>query len=417
MTLLHSSITHLDLGKPEHVNSGSSALSLMVDIVRPHLPHIESLSLPSMMIRQTNDRDHALIQLAAFAHLRVMRLQNVEKYPLWTTATVTMIASFPKLRELEANFGFPADVRSSLHEKKIPMGFFELRKLTLVATPPDIAAFLDATDPPCLDSLTMVVSERRTAPVGRVYLSTEDLERFYPLIPRCIRRIELFLTQFHSPYARHPSLDLSASRLLHPVLRDLDTLREISVSVEHAAAGITDEDMRELCATWPNLTHFEFVRWHGSLSSASYYTTLPRFSTMLDFIRAHPHLVHLALPTLCVAGIPDVGTTVTAFPHVRHLRIGRLVRGTPLVPLAIALDSAFPNLDLGSVAATQVGSLSCSEEDEEDDGYSQQSDRDDDTVTVECELILRAALLALQTSRRSQPRVCKMTDGRTPALS
>ncbi|KAI9061432.1 hypothetical protein FKP32DRAFT_1576004 [Trametes sanguinea] len=399
MALLHQGITYLDVKASDTSSRTFDLISLFADIIRPHLSHIARMTLVPYMVSALEPAEGGRFgggyELSALTHIEELHLSRFDNHRPITLSFVTAIVSFPRLRELEINLICSADSRASLATNEVPAGFFELRVLKLTGTPPDIAAFLEATDPPCLEELILIVPESRTEPTGRGFVTEGALQRLYEHIPLSIRRFRFRMCSFVYPRKAHPSLDLDALHQHFAPLRNLEELRRVSLSVENSTACLTERHLLDLCTAWPHLTHFEFLPVRLTPAKTCY-PTFPTFSTTLAFVRAHPFLVHLVLPGLSPVGIPDVGTPAASTFPLRQLWIDRLAPNTPIVPLAIALDAVFPNLDLGPVAISKVKPSDYIDEDEE------YYPRRHSANTADYAGTLRTVLSALQTSRRLQ---------------
>lgn len=174
-------------------------------------------------------------------------------------------------------------------------------------------------------------------------------------------------------------------------LQTLPDLREVVVSCQHIGGAFMDDSLLALCAAWPALEIFEYSdftdvrQWTGPGA--------PTFDTLLAFVKAHPRLTRLTLPTLSAQGIPDIGAftdggALQGWP-VHALRLFRLCRympPTPMLVLALAIDRAFPWLYVGDPRLYMIKSTHIS-----------------DVARVD---LLTLLLLAVQTTR-------KISDGET----
>ncbi|KAI0764401.1 hypothetical protein BD413DRAFT_482852 [Trametes elegans] len=388
MMLLSPTLTHLDWRITVSFNPNRGLADLLLEMVEPHFAHLKSLTLYEYDV--ANHKLPGKIDVCALTHLHEL---SVDHHIVLTASTLRSLVMFPYLRKLALMFELTPEELSALAQTKLEPGFFQLQELNLHAKLEEITAFLEATEPPCLDSLSI------TRQCSFFRLPREPLyhalHMVYTKIPRRIRALHLRLLNVDGYYPNEPEAqDVTASRLVPPALQTLPDLRELTISVEGLGTRLKDEHLRTLCAAWPALTRFEYTASAKS-SGVRAPTRPPTFGTLLDFARAHPALVQLVLPTLSAEGMPEPGfgsdgaSGARATPPHRGLRLLRfcgLARKTSIPRLALALDRAFPALDVGHLDSSCRSPLG----------------------GVEDPDVLMLALITLQAARklRSEATVC-----------
>lgn len=357
--LLAPTVHNLNLVIP-HASADARTSRLLADTVRPYLCHVRTLVLNEYFAEGSGPRRGItipkLIDVCALTHLE--SLEIVHPVVAWRTMIQALI-TFPNLRFLCLAFEFCRDERNSLEASAFPQGFFELRHLDLTASYSDLALFLEVTNPPRLETLALGRELERWEDPG-----FEDLPQVYAKIPPNLChfhvRYHVYQGNFDAADGRMNQPLLTPSRVLPPSLYAFHDLREVFLKFGNVTRTLENDDLAALCAAWPALEDFEF---DDNLYYEDDASRLPTLDTLLAFARAHPRLLRLSLPGLSPKGIPDRIDALSAgalrdWPGhgLRLFRLRQYMVGTPLVPLAYALDRAFPALDLGPVRAANIGS-------------------------------------------------------------
>ncbi|KAI0644951.1 hypothetical protein C8Q79DRAFT_1001572 [Trametes meyenii] len=338
LMLLGPALTHLDVSLSTGSHSPRNNLNLIADLVRPYLPHLKGLSWYEYDVARS--QAPGKIDVSALSNLHEVQIRHK------VSATRSMLVSFmafPQLRKLDLDFRFTPEDRAAVAEAKLEPGFFDLKELHLCAS---------FDDPPCLELLSLT-HQGHFHRVGRATI-VQGLHIAYPKIPRQIRRLHLRIFD-HDSYYDDGVTDLPEFAMLL-TLRDV---REVTLSV-NLTTQFTNDNLLALCGAWPALTRFEFAfcREEGSERRPNIrrHASLPTFTTLVAFARAHPHLERLALPCLNVEQVPDI-TSPDLLDIPRHglrlLRLSSLAPGTRVVLLALALDRMFPELELGYASMAQ----------------------------------------------------------------
>ncbi|KAI0669395.1 hypothetical protein C8Q78DRAFT_977101 [Trametes maxima] len=389
LMMLGSTLTHLDINLSNDSFLSQTKENLTAGMVRPYLPNLKGLSCYHDHVAP-EDRDQApgKIEVFALTNLHEVEIRHMR---FLTRSMLTSLMAFLHLRKLDLEFErFAPEDRVAVAETPLEPGFFDLKELHLRSSFDAISTFFNATNPPCLESLSLT-HESRFDPVLAPRRIIQDLHTTYTKIPRGIRCFHLRIVN-HSYYyddrdvAEPPQFPVSD--LLPGILLTLHRdMREVTLLI-NLQTQLTNADLLALCAAWPALTRFEFsFLGEDHRPNIRYRASLPTFMTLVEFVRTHPHLERLALPCLSVERIPDITEmSPNSLDIPRHglrlLRLSSLAPGTHIVLLALALDRMFPELELGYARVARA---------------VQSSENIYDTG------VLMILLLTLQTARR--PRV------------
>ncbi|KAI0827698.1 hypothetical protein BC628DRAFT_1318080 [Trametes gibbosa] len=358
MVMLGRTVSSLHLVIPRRSGGEFRAPDTLLDMVRPHLSHVTSLTIQETVVHQNHHFQTASlittsIDFCSLTHLRTLSIVH-KVYA--TPYVVQSLMDFPSLHRLSLTFEFLAEERATVAATKFAPGFFELQHLELTATYEDVAHFLEASEPAGIKTMAIT---REYSDVGfgnfTPFLDLEGSQEAYALIPRHVTRLALRFTSplFSSNRSQAATLFASAP-ILPATLRTLPDLRELTVSFDGVYSFISDADLEELSETWSALERFEynnttsFYREELGAGPPAYnYAELPTFATLLAFAHAHPRLVQLSLPALSPENIPDIRPRVDSSHGLRHLRIQECIPGTNVIALALALECAFRHLELG----------------------------------------------------------------------
>ncbi|KAI0764400.1 hypothetical protein BD413DRAFT_641172 [Trametes elegans] len=355
MLLLNPALKHLDLRIMISHPSDRCTTELLVDIVQPHLAHIKSLTLHEY--NGTRAPIPGRIDFESLTHLQNLRISHSVNA---TTPMLQALSEFTRLRALSLDFALSTYERLALSDTNLESGFSALRELQLTAKLEDASAFLQATKLPHLESLT-VTRQCNFANVAHTDFN-DALYALYALIPHAIHGLHLRFVEFDEYYPENTSaIHFACGVLLPDAVRALPGLRALTVSFENLACSVSDADLLALRPAWPALSRFEFTaafRNRTTVYSATHGLALPTFGALVAFAHARPGLTRLALPALAAGGLPpDVHrregrALLSALPRhsLRLLGFCDVVPRTPIVTLALALDRAFPALDVGHVA-------------------------------------------------------------------
>ncbi|KAI0352020.1 hypothetical protein OH77DRAFT_1429056 [Trametes cingulata] len=339
-----------------------------------------------------------LKSLASMQHLHTLSLNIKEMPNPVLLETVTITDSFPSLRDLTL---------------KGPLG--------------GISAFLAATRPPALDTLTIDVPELCARADGAAH---HDPRLGAPDAQRDLAALYAALLPPHSNSKSNPQPTLKHFRatlacpsdaspggggwggsctvthfyrrtaLLSPLL-SIPSLRTISIMCDNTGYHLADADLQELADTdadakaWPELRVLEVKTrerpntvWSGRVGHPAQPKRTdadhPTLRSICAFASAHPTLERLVLPSIDLDARPDVESVPLLGHPLRHFGVSRLDMRVPLYEFACALDRMFPELELGDAGGVVLGAA-----------YGERA-RDVD--------VLRLLLLALQTGRRSASR-------------
>ncbi|KAJ8490139.1 hypothetical protein ONZ51_g2480 [Trametes cubensis] len=365
MVLLRPPVTQLHL-MPPYSDEGVLH-SHAIDVVRPHLPHIQDIWISNALLRHGDLCDH--LGLSTLTHVRSITIDIAFSA---TPALISAFMDFPHLRKLSLDCTFSPPDLASLVELKSKRGFFELRELWLAADHGVVAKFLEATDPPRLHRFGCTLSLKSTLeddPLG--------VGKIVSRLPPALRCFYLTLSQSSTgrfgmpPNADPQAPSPSALLFLPPELRAMEEIREVDVCVEHLEIPFDEDDLRALCKAWPHLTRFSFehsqpsARWGSRGESRIRDAPVPTLSSLLAFTEAHPHLTELTLPGLDTTalradelGLFRPGGLRAISPHpLRVFRLSAIAGDAPIVKLATVLDRAFPVLDLDALAVASLRML------------------------------------------------------------
>ncbi|KAI0629679.1 hypothetical protein C8Q77DRAFT_301178 [Trametes polyzona] len=295
-------------------------------------------------------------------------------------------------------------------------GFPSLRELSLSGHLGDICAFMAATAPANLESLTIDIERlcegekcsdepRQQSGLGRV----RSLEPIYARLTSTLRRFQASLncscSNDHFP---------DSNMLLVPLQVAAPGLQVLSIVFKGAKFHLADKTMIGLQDAWPNLVEFEVALTARGTPSPSpsyprssvfvppgvpdprYYgqsppapqpnpTDHPTSKTIAAFAHGHSNLTQLRLPSIDLYACPGIASVPFLDHGLRHLDFCTLDDDVGLVPYARALDMLFPRLDVAAFeGATARG----------------EADKDKSDRNVELHLLLLALQLGRQVGAR-----------------
>lgn len=351
--LLSSTIQELHLNTDESVDEGTVRMvlpavrRLLSSVRRLHIRHNQELGRPSAI---------------PFWSLAQLHTLKVTQRIILEDEMLRSLARFHNLQILELNVKkAPAVVEDE------PLGgFTSLLELTLTGKLTDIGWFLNTAAPPLLESLEFRVPDN--PPTSQDIMLGKLLAR----IPKSLRR---FSASFTAPLPN--ALTWYATELLEP-LRPFGCLREITFAFPYATQSVLpDGILSSFRNVWSELVEFEFPKPSPAKDPiyGEYYDRCyspprhgrappreigppPTLSTLASFAHAHPHLRRFIVPALNLqlGAVPQLDSVPILDHELRHLGVGDISRGTPLLDCALMLDLLFPRLDLTEVESTAATS-------------------------------------------------------------
>nr|VWO95713.1 cAMP dependent protein kinase catalytic subunit [Ganoderma boninense] len=341
--LMSPTLQHFQLSMRALEKSPPESSDLILLELQPVFHSVQSLSID---LQSGKDETPRTIEFWTCTQLHTLKV--VHKLAL-TPEIIQPLTTFPHLRSLDLhiqNINFGESESEEQPRPSLSGGFAELRELSLSGKLSDISAFLEATAPPDLESLSITITQDIVDD-----LSADDrrreLDSVYSKIPSTLHRLSLALENGN---VSDSDLIPRAADLLAPLHR-LPDLRRLAFRTDIYVA-LADADLRALADRWPRLAGFEWTYAKRTLermdenkiSVAWGDGTVPAVPTLIAFAQAHPQLRRLTLPYVDLGSVPPLAE-VPALAHGLELLVIHYLRPkVPLHMLGLVLDRLFPDL-------------------------------------------------------------------------
>ncbi|KAI1788323.1 hypothetical protein LXA43DRAFT_894868 [Ganoderma leucocontextum] len=337
MVLLSSTLRDIEINMVALERAPRPLTEMLLEELQSVFADAESLTVAFPQSQSTL----AVEKCGTFKHLRSLEITN------WVSLSVHDMPLLMALQNL-GSLGLYLHTFDDFGGSKFrdQPGFPELRELTLMGKLEAIHDFLVATSPPMLQTFVMQIRHFHHYLVGNI--SGKCTPNFRHRSPR---RLEV---SFHYQQSEQ-ELGIPPSAALVETLHRLPCLQRLSFRFDGLLIGITNLILRRLKAVWPQLVVLEFTYPPTFLAKIdrrpSFYLdweTLdpPTITSILAFVAAHPRLERLALPYADARSVPPLDKPSVLHHNLRSLRILHLEEKVPLRKVALALDRAFPHLDL-----------------------------------------------------------------------
>ena len=343
--LMSPILQHFQLSMRALEKSPPESSDLILLELQPVFHMVQSLSID---LQSAKDETPRVVEFWKCTQLHSLKV--VHKITL-TPEILQPLTTLPHLRSLdlhiqELDFGESEDEEDP--KPSLSGGFAELRELSLSGKLADISAFLEATAPPNLKSLSITISQDIVDD-----LSADDRRRelyaVYTKIPDALHRLSLSLENGN---VSDSDLIPRASDFIAPLHR-LSDLRRLAFRAD-IYVPLADADLSALEGRWPRLAGFEWTYAKRTLermdenkiSVAWGDGTLPAVRTLVALARGHPELRRLTLPYVDLGSVPPLAEVPVLGHGLELLVIHYLKPKVPLHMLGLVLDRLFPDLDL-----------------------------------------------------------------------
>ena len=353
---LSPTLRHMTV-RVHHLSQCEQTRDAILEVARmTTVPHLNSLRIVSYDPHDSDDSMHNP-RAETFPYAQLSHLQELEilQMIIVDETLVTALLAFPALRRLELMMKLEMLPDA---ESKLPTGFHTLRHLRITGTPDHLSRFLVSTSPMHLEFLGLNALDWSDA--------TDDPDA----MENAISRMECALE--HLGHAKTPRFELKFDPFFpwFPSITDgfasalsFDYLTHVAVKIPDLEFVMSDADIAELTAGWPNLIEFELsveVPGMGCSDPMFCDPDLPSGNTLVRFAQRHPRLVRLTLPFIALPNTPywswsEIWHSLADFPAcghgLRELRVNMMDEAPlPLFrSLTMLVDRLFPNLDLADV--------------------------------------------------------------------
>ncbi|KAI1788330.1 hypothetical protein LXA43DRAFT_646076 [Ganoderma leucocontextum] len=343
--LMSPTLQHFQLSMRALEKSPPESSDLILLDLQPVFRSVQSLSIDLQ-----SGKDEPPRALEFWKCTQLCSLKVVHKLKL-TPEIIQPLTTFPHLRSLdlhiqELKFGESEGGEES--KLSLSGGFAELRELSLSGNLSYISAFLEATTPTDLESLSITISQHIVDDLSADE-RRQELNSMYSKFPHSLRCLSLAIENGSVPDS---DLIPSASDLIEPLHR-LPDLHRFTFRADIYVA-LTDDYLKALEGLWPRLARFEWTYAKRTLErmdenniSVTWSAgTIPTVPTLIAFAQAHPELRRLTLPYVDLNSVPPLAEVPVLGHGLELLAIHYLRPKVPLHTLGLALDRLFPNLDL-----------------------------------------------------------------------
>ena len=344
--LMSPNLQHFQLSMRALEKSPPESSDLILLELQPVFHSVQSLSID---LQSAKDELPRAVEFWTFTQLHSLKI--VHKLKL-TPEIIHPLTAFPRLRSLdlhiqELDFG-ESEEEDSTSKLDLSNGFAELRALGLGGTLSDMSAFLEATTPTDLESISITISQDIVDA-----LSSDErrqaLNVVYSKFPDTLHRVSLAV---ENGSISNSDLIPAASDLVQPLHR-LPDLRYFAFRADIYVA-LTDDSLRALTGLWPHLVSFEWTYAKRTLERMDENKitiawadgAIPTVPTLIAFAQGHPELRRLTLPYVDLGSVPPLAEVPTLGHELELLVIHYLRPKVPLHHLGLALDRLFPDLDL-----------------------------------------------------------------------